>query len=135
MPKDTKQRLANDADVPQNLIRAIVDSNSSRKDFIAESIIKKMPKVVGVYRLIMKANSDNFRTSSVQGVMKRIKAKGIEVIIYEPELNEDHFFRSRVIRDLILFKRNSDVIIANRMVEDLEDVEEKVYTRDIFGDN
>ena len=135
LPKDTKQLLANYADVPQNLIRAIVDSNSSRKDFIADSIIQRMPRVVGVYRLIMKANSDNFRTSSVQGVMKRIKAKGIEVIVYEPELDEDHFFRSRVIRDLTEFKRDSDIIIANRMVQALEDVQEKVYTRDLFGDN
>jgi UDPglucose 6-dehydrogenase len=117
------------------LIRAIVDSNSSRKDFIADSIIQKMPRVVGVYRLIMKTDSDNFRMSSVQGVMKRIKAKGIEVIIYEPEIDEDHFFRSRVIRDLADFKLSSDVIIANRMVEALEDVRGKVYTRDIFGDN
>ena len=133
LPKDTKQLLANYADVPQNLIRAIVDSNSSRKDFIAENIVKKQPKVVGVYRLIMKAGSDNFRTSSIQGVMKRIKAKGIEVVVYEPELAEEEFFRSRVVKELAEFKRICDVIVANRMVESLNDVVEKVYTRDLFG--
>ena len=132
LPKDTKQLLANYNDVPQNLISAIVDANRTRKDFIADQIIAKHPKIVGVYRLIMKAGSDNFRQSSIQGVMKRIKAKGIEVVVYEPELQEEHFFNSRVIRDLREFKKCSDVILANRYNDEIEDVMEKVYTRDLY---
>lgn len=132
LPKDTKQLRANYADVPQNLISAIVDANSTRKDFIADQIISRKPKIVGVYRLTMKANSDNFRQSSVQGVMKRIKAKGIEVIVYEPTLKEDTFFNSRVIRDIEQFKRECDVIIANRFTPDLADVSDKIYTRDLY---
>ncbi len=133
LPKDTRQLLANYRDVPQNLIRAIVDSNTTRKDFIAEEIIRRNPKVVGVYRLIMKAGSDNFRASSIQGIMKRIKAKGIEVIVHEPVLTEPHFFHSRVVNDLPQFKRESDVILANRFTPALADVTEKMYTRDLFG--
>jgi len=133
LPKDTKQLLANYADVPSNMIRAIVDSNTTRKDYIADSIISKNPKVVGVYRLVMKTGSDNFRASAIQGVMKRIKAKGIEVVVYEPSLNEDKFFNSLVINDLQIFKEKCDVIIANRRSDILNDVESKVFTRDLFG--
>jgi len=133
LPKDTKQLRANYKDVPNSLIGAIVDANSTRKDFIADSILVKNPKVVGIYRLVMKSGSDNFRASSIQGIMKRIKAKGIDVVIYEPSLEEDEFFHSKVISDLDAFKKISDVIVANRHSEVLNDVEEKVYTRDLFG--
>jgi len=133
LPKDTKQLLANYNDVPQNLIQAIVQSNTTRKDFIADQIVKRNPKVVGMYRLIMKQGSDNFRASAIQGIMKRIKAKGIEVVIYEPVLEESEFFHSKVINDLQAFKAMSDVIVANRLMDDIQDVADKVYTRDLFG--
>lgn len=135
LPKDTKQLLANYSEVPSNLIEAIVKSNSTRKDFIADSIIRKNPKIVGIYRLVMKTGSDNFRSSAIQGIMKRIKAKGIEVVIYEPVLEEETFFNSKVIKDLDEFKKVSDVIVANRLSDILKDVEDKVYTRDIFGND
>ena len=133
LPKDTRQLLANYREVPQNLIRAIVDANSTRKDFVAFDIIARKPKRVGVYRLVMKAGSDNFRASSIQGVMKRIKGKGIEVVVYEPVLQDDTFFGSRVERDLAAFKRDCDVIVANRVTDEIRDVQAKVYTRDLFG--
>ena len=133
LPKDTKQLLANYSEVPQNLIRAVVDANHTRKDFLAEQIIARKPRVVGVYRLVMKAGSDNFRQSSVQGIMKRIKAKGIEVIVFEPAMEEELFFNSRVIRDLAAFKAEADIIMANRMSADLGDVTDKIFTRDLFG--
>lgn len=135
LPKDTKQLRANYSDVPNNIIGAIVDSNTTRKDFIADSIIKRSPKRVGIYRLVMKSGSDNFRASSIQGIMKRIKAKGIEVVIYEPSLYEDNFFNSKVISSLDEFKNISDVIVSNRMDHEIEDVADKVYTRDLFGNN
>lgn len=133
LPKDTKQLLANYDEVPSNLIRAIVDSNSTRKDFIADKIIERKPKIVGVHRLVMKSGSDNFRASAIQGIMKRIKAKGIEVVVYEPVLEEEEFFNSKVIKDLEEFKSISDVIVANRLSADIEDVANKVFTRDLFG--
>lgn len=133
LPKDTKQLLANYNDVPSTLIKAIVEANSTRKDFIAESVLKRHPKIVGIYRLVMKSGSDNFRSSAIQGIMKRIKAKGIEVVVFEPVINEKEFYHSKVMKDLEEFKKISDVIIANRLSKDIMDVKEKVYTRDLFG--
>jgi UDPglucose 6-dehydrogenase len=133
LPKDTKQLLANYSGVPQNLINAIVDSNTTRKDFVADSVLKRNPRVVGIHRLIMKAGSDNFRASSAKGIMKRIKAKGIEVIVYEPSLEEPEFYQSRVVNDLALFKKQADIILANRITDDIRDVADKIYSRDLFG--
>ena len=133
LPKDTKQLLANYQDVPQNLINAIVESNTTRKDFVAASIVKRNPRIVGIHRLVMKSGSDNFRSSSIQGIMKRIKAKGIEVIVYEPALKEQEFFHSRVVNDLAQFKKESDIIVANRITDDIRDVSDKIYSRDLFG--
>lgn len=133
LPKDTKQLRANYKDVPENLISAIVESNRTRKDHIAHEILKKSPKVVGIYRLTMKSGSDNFRASAIQGIMKRIKAEGIEVVVYEPTLKEDNFFNSKVITDLNEFKKMSDVIVVNRVNEELNDVKDKIYTRDLFA--
>ncbi len=135
LPKDTKQLLANYNDVPQNIMRAIVDSNTTRKDFCATEILKRQPKVVGIHRLVMKVGSDNFSASSVQGIMKRIKAKGVEVIVFEPALKESTFFGSRVVNDLGQFKQEADVIVANRMTDDLNDVTDKAYSRDLFGND
>uniref|UniRef100_UPI003F697A68 UDP binding domain-containing protein n=1 Tax=Porticoccus sp. TaxID=2024853 RepID=UPI003F697A68 len=135
LPKDTKQLLTNFNDVPNNLINAIVSANTTRKDFIAESVARNNPNVVGIYRLTMKADSSNYRDSAIQGVMKRIKGKGINVVVYEPTLQEDHFYNSPVIRDLEDFKKISDIIIANRVSDEIRDVTEKVYTRDLFGNN
>ena len=132
MPKDTKQLRANYDDVPNNIISAIVDANRTRKDHIADQIIARKPKIVGIYRLTMKTDSDNFRASSIQGIMKRLKAKGIEVVVYEPVLNEDNFFNSKVIRDLNEFKESCDVIVSNRLSKELFDIKEKVYTRDVY---
>src|SRR5690554_2790650 len=133
LPKDTKQLLANYHEVPQNLINAIVEANSTRKDFIADAVLKRQPSVVGIYRLIMKAGSDNYRSSSIQGIMKRIKAKGIEVIVYEPVLSEKTFYNSRVVNDIDAFKRESDLIVANRITDEIRDVSDKVYSRDLYS--